>query len=166
MLSCMPNGVYPVPRNLNQLPAAALRLRVRLSRLELDDRLAQGADPSSSLELRLRAAQLLDQRAELASAVERSIGDARRATPVFSARVPLRRAEMLECAGDLAALAERLRHGGPADVRGVAMARVLLTDGTSPLYLKSDVSLRYSVRAARLALDPLGEAVEDVRVAA
>jgi hypothetical protein len=166
MLSCMPNGVYPVPRTLNQLPTAALRLRVRLSRLELDDRLAHGADPTSTPELRLRAAQLLEQRAEVASAVERSIGDARRPTPVFSARVPLRRAELLECAGDLAALAQRLRQGGPADVRGVAMARVLMTDGASPLYLKSDVSLRYAVRSARLALDPLGDAVEDVPVAA
>jgi hypothetical protein len=164
MLWCMPNGVYPIPKKLNQIPA--LRLRVRLNRLHLDDRLAQGADPASSPELRLRAAQLLDDRAELAAAVERSIHDARRPAPAFSARAPVRRAELLDCVDDLVALAERLRQAGPMDVRGVAMARVLLTDGGSPLYRSSDVSLRYAVRSARLALDPVGEIVADVPVAA
>jgi hypothetical protein len=46
------------------------------------------------------------------------------------------------------------------------MASRLVHDGGSALYFDGGTSLRYAVRAARLALDPIGERFYDVPVAA
>jgi hypothetical protein len=77
----------------------------------------------------------------------------------------VRRDQALECAGEILALAGRLRED-PVDVRGVAMAWVLVHDGASALYFDRGPSLRYAVRSARLALDPIGERHYDVPAAA
>ena len=158
----MPNGVYPVPKRLS----LGLWLRVRVNRLPLDDRLAHGAGPTSSDALALRADQLMRERLELAGMIERALESARRPAPAFSAQAPLRREEIRDCADDLLALAHRLREAVPTDVRGVALASCLLTDGASPLYLERAGSLRYAVRSARLALDPVGVPVAAVPAAA
>ena len=50
-------------------------------------------------------------------------------------------------------LVRRLRTNGPVSAQGVAMVRVLLTDGAGPLHY-GDGDLRLAVRAAMLALDP------------
>jgi hypothetical protein len=80
--------------------------------------------------------------------------------------VPLRRREIDACADDLRALSRRLRDGSPIDVHGAALTSNLLTDGASPLYHDSGVALRYAVRSARLALDPmLTSTVEELAAA-
>ena len=137
-----------------------------MRRFYLDEQLAHGADPASSPELGLRAEQLLRDRAKLAVAIERALDSARRPALHLSPRVPVRRASVLDCAGELIALSERLRESGPTDPRGVAMVSLLVHDGAGPLYADKGVTLRYSVRSARLALDPLGEAFTDVPLAA
>jgi hypothetical protein len=163
ILDVMPNGVYPLPK-LNPI-SPVLRLRVQLHHLRLDDELAHGADPHSSPELALRADQLMRGRERIAVAIERALDSARRPGPVFSARVPVRRDQALECSSEILALTERLRED-PIDVRGVAMASRLVHDGASALYLDGGPSLLYTVRSARLALDPIGERFYDVPVAA
>ena len=76
--------------------------------------------------------------------------------PSPSSRVPLRRDEIGACADDFVALARRLRDGNAIDAQGVVMTKRLLSDGASPLYYRrSPVSLRYAVRSARLALEPV-----------
>jgi hypothetical protein len=79
--------------------------------------------------------------------------------------VPVRRDEALDCTGEILALTERLRDD-LVDVHGVAMASRLVFDGSSPLYYVGGPSLKHAVRSARLALDPIGELVEDFPVAA
>jgi hypothetical protein len=74
----------------------------------------------------------------------------------FTAAAPVRRAQVLVCADDLVALARRLDDNRPADIQGLAMTSVLLSDGASPLYA-GHRSLAHAVRAARLALDPVGQ---------
>ena len=158
----MPNGVFPVPRfrfeENGSTSSAWLRLRVLISRDDLDHQLARGADPLGSGALSLRAEQLSRGRTRLADRIERVLEDARTPAPPFTAVVPVRRAQVLVCADDLLALARRLSDDQPVDVQGVAQAAILLSDGASPLY-GGDRSLAHAVRATRLALDPIGESL-------
>jgi hypothetical protein len=168
----MPNGVYPVPkfrfqdRHTAASPRASLavRLRVLFHRDPLDQELAQGADPAGSKALELRARQLLSRRTKLAARLEGVLEQAH-ASAVFTAEVPVRRADVRDCAADLRALADRLRDERSIDVQGVALTSQLLSDGAGPLYAETGYSLRYTIRLARLALDPLG-ATEDLATAA
>lgn len=171
----MPNGVFPVPtfRDVRRRSprrsadaSLALRLRTLWHRDRLDDQLARGVHPTSSEPLELRAEQLLAKREELADTVDDVVTRAKRPFR-FSVEVHVRRREVDACAGDLHALARRLRDGEAIDVHGVAMTWTLLTDGASPLYHDSGVTLRYAVRSARLALDPmLTSTVEELASAA
>jgi hypothetical protein len=171
----MPNGVFPVPafRDVGRRSprrsadaSLALRLRTLWHRDRLDAQLARGVDPTSSPLLELRADQLLGKREQLAAAVDDVVIRANRPF-AFTVEVRPRRREVEACADDLRALARRLREGTPIDVHGAAMTQTLLTDGASPLYHDTGVTLQYAVRAARLALDPmLNSTVEDVPVAA
>jgi hypothetical protein len=139
----------------------AQRLRVWWLREELDERLAHGADPDTDPLLTRRAAQLTTRstRTDIAEGLESALAEARKAWSV-SARLPLRRAEIRACADDIVALAARLRDDEPIDVAGAAMAASLVFDGTGPIYHDGAVPLRYAVRSARMALDPLGSFVD------
>ena len=94
------------------------------------------------------------------------LDNARTPSVRFTAEAPLRRAEVRACAGDLVALVARLRDGRPVDVQGVAMTSRLLSDGASPLYTAQGQSLRHALRAARLALDPVGVTATELAAAA
>ena len=118
-------------RGDSQTPArsALLRLHARLAGWRLDRRLAGGADPWDD--------ELLGCRAEQLQASER------RTLPQPSAMY----------ADELLALAERLDAERPVDPRGVARARMLLLDGTSPLYRPaSPLKLQSAVDRALNAL--------------
>jgi hypothetical protein len=61
----MPNGIFPVPQfhshpsqSADRRTGLALRTRTWWRRDRLDEQLAHGADPATSAELTLRAAQL------------------------------------------------------------------------------------------------------------
>jgi hypothetical protein len=160
----MPNGIYPVPvfrpyfgTSQGARPTLGLRLTTRWHRDRLDEQLARGADPGDSPELNLRSRQLESRavRLELADTVGFVVREAHMHQAAPPARLSLRRAEVRRCLNDLLALAERLRDDRPVDVRGVAMTRLLLTDGASALYdVAAPLSLQHTVRSARLALDP------------
>jgi hypothetical protein len=113
------------------------RLEARLFAAELDRELARGVAPETCGALSLRARKLIgpDARATLARQLRRVVSDAR-GRHAWMTRVPVHRPDVLEAAAELDVLAERLAAPGPVDVRGVAEAQVLLTDGTSPLYLR------------------------------
>jgi hypothetical protein len=152
----------------------SLKVRTWWHRDELDERLAHNADPMSDPLLARRAAQLRSRstRAHLADALESALRDAR-STWSLTARLPLRRGAVRECADDVLALARRLRHADPIDVTGAAMVARLIFDGTSPLYRDGTSSLhgggtllRYALRSARLALDPMETDVAHVWAAA
>jgi hypothetical protein len=145
----------------------SLKMRTWWHRDELDEKLVHGADPSTDASLARRAAQLTSAstRIHLAQALEIALDEARKSWSV-SARLPLRRVDVRECADDLLALARRLRDGQPIDIAGAAMVSRLVFDGTSPLYREGPVTLRYTVRSARLALDPLELAATELWTAA
>jgi hypothetical protein len=142
-----------------------------LRRGALDERLARGAGGDDDERLALRAAQLAsrEHRDELARALEHTLetakdpAEAQRTTavPTMGVRVPLRVREIRDCTPELGALIARLRDEKPIDAQGAAMTRRLLVDGASPLYYRgSGVTLRYAVRSARLALEPISTTVE------
>jgi hypothetical protein len=139
----------------------SLRLRTWWQRDELDDRLAHGAVPDTDPALARRAEQLQSRstRNHIAQALEDALGESRKAWSV-SARVPLRRAEIRQSADDIDALVARLRDGDPIDVQGAAMAARVVFDGIGPMYHNGSISLRYAVRSARLALDPVEVVVD------
>ena len=163
----MPNGIYPVPRfspsvdpSRRERPELRVRLKAWWLRDELDERLAHGANPNASDELRLRSRQLISPRTrlELAGGFESAVRTARAPVTRLTAQISLRRAEVRNSAEDLLVLSQRLRDGKPVDVRGAAMASRLLLNANSPLYREAPGfwDLKHEVRSARLALDPTG----------
>jgi hypothetical protein len=167
----MPTGVYPVPRFRPAPEPARRSLGRRLSlwwhRVELDEQLAAGAQPPAGTLLRERAEQLASrrERAKLARGLERALREARRAKPMYGVRLPLRRREIRNCDEDIIALIRRLEDASPIDVQGAAMVELLLSDGSSPLYRAGDRSLRFAIRSARLALDPVEQPVSEPSIA-
>jgi hypothetical protein len=159
----MPNGIFPVPQfHPDPTPRTAMRaglvarVRTRLRRNNLDAQLARGVDPETSVDLRLRAAQLLSSsgRSRLANALVEALGDARGPNlGAFRMRTRRRHGAIREAADDLWPLVLRLRDERPIEIRGAAMAALLLNDRGSPLHHESGTELRVASRAARAALD-------------
>lgn len=119
------------------------RLRVAVTHLRLDRRLAEGADPAGSTALALRARQLTSRgfRERLASSIDDLLRDANRAS-IDAAHSELRH------------ITEILRGPAPVYARGVALSRALVWDGRSPLYGPSEVGTAwYWAYLARQALE-------------
>jgi hypothetical protein len=169
----MPSGVFPVPKfrpvPARARPGLAVRIRTRWRRNHLDEELSHGVDPATSAELSLRAAQLRSPagRARIANALGETLGDARGPNlGAFTNKARRQHAAIREYADDLVALISRLRDDQPVDVRGAAMAALLVHDGASPLYRNRGRDLQREIRAARLALDATGSTTQDLATAA
>lgn len=77
-------------------------------------------------------------RRQLARTLQRLLFDSRYVEHPFRAAVPLCRAGVARCRALIEELAAQLTEPGPVDARGVALLRLLLTDGASPLYSRLD----------------------------
>jgi hypothetical protein len=112
-----------------------LNLRAHLRSSELDSRLARGAEPESSDVLFLHARRIVRPRscAVLAASLRKVAAASQRPRGV-SNRVPLARSHVASAHSELVVLAERLERPGPIRARGVAQIRLLLGDGSGPLY--------------------------------
>jgi hypothetical protein len=149
------------------------RLMVRVRASRLDRELAAGASPDATVVLALRAQMLVRARTrhDMARGAQRVLERAMRAPaadrpPAPAAgrllmpaggllQVPVCRDRVRDSAEDLGDLIRRLLGGGPVAARGVALASVLLSDGSGPLYRRySADDLRARVREAVDALDP------------
>lgn len=140
------------------------RLRARWHADHLDRELARGASPDSSVDRSLRAQSLEDPRTrrDLARSMERVLAEAGR-PPVSGRRyTPVSRAPVAACAVELNELISRLLAPGPVAARGVAQARLLLTEAGGPLYRvgrrSGAAELRAKVRAAAGALNVVEQA--------
>jgi hypothetical protein len=112
-----------------------LHLRAQLRTGELDSRLAGGAAPETSDVLFSHARRIVRPRscAVLASSL-RKVAVASQRPPRLSNRVPVACEVVDSARGELVALADRLERPGPIRARGVAQVRLLLGDGSGPLY--------------------------------
>jgi hypothetical protein len=64
---------------------------------------------------------------------------------------------VIAASDDLIRLADALATPGPVAARGVAQARILLTDGTGPLYtMKGNLRARAASAAAYLSVEDTG----------
>lgn len=140
----MPSGASTFPEahshaSSGDQPGLLLRLRVRWQASKLDRALAGGADPRETPELELRTGQLVDpsQLEQIATSIDQLLylaGQDRHAFLGWS-RVPFDRVGVRANWGLLRQLAELLRRPGSPSPRGVAMARLLMTDFRGPIYV-------------------------------
>jgi len=121
----------------------------------LDRELAAGANPNRSAPLAARARLLLGTSTRLSTAaiLESLIRESPHPSPSWPI-APVRWHAVRAATPQLTQLAERLRNMQPVSPQGIARARILLTDGTGPLYGPPDESgLWTATRAAILGLD-------------
>jgi hypothetical protein len=112
------------------------RVRVRLWPWRLDVALARGAPPDVRGDLSLRAHRLISLRTRqrLAAEIRGVLREAALPRHPLDRRLHPRAPEVLDVAPLLYDLADELAHPGPVEARGVAQVRLLLRDGTGPLY--------------------------------
>jgi hypothetical protein len=124
-------------------PTLGDRVRARTRGPVLDRALACGARPETDVALVLRARRLLAPRGR------------RRLADALRHRVKERCGPQVSLASeDLLALAARLQDGA-VDIQGVALVRVLLTDGAGPLHFDRGADrLVAAARQAAVALEP------------
>lgn len=112
------------------------RLLARLHTDRLDRALAAGTTPDSDPQLSLRAHRLIGVgvRRDLSREVGSLGRAARRPRNLYDPEVPLRRRKIINADELLRKLASRLLAPGPVNAGGVARVRLLLRDGSGPLY--------------------------------
>ena len=93
------------------------------------------------------------RRLRTAEGLERAIERANRGRSGLTAAIPVNREAYGEARPQLLDIAERLRHPRPVRPEGLALARDLLCDGASPLYLGRPGELRRAAAAVLRALD-------------
>jgi hypothetical protein len=142
---------------LRKRPTLRARLRAAWSAAELDEALADGADPLASDELALRAAQLVEPatRAKLARSIELVVEQVAAGGPSPLGPTILRREPIARNRPALLALARRLRREGFHCLRGLAMADRLIRLGDSPLYMAlGPLQLTHRIEEILAALEP------------
>lgn len=117
-------------------PRLSDRLVAHLRARGLDRALAQGVPPEASAPLALRAQRLTEpeHRSSIARELRRIIRDVHQSHRPELARIVPRRGSVWAAREELRRLADTLEAPGPVAAAGVAQARILLTDGTGPLY--------------------------------
>jgi hypothetical protein len=147
-------------RGLRPRRRATLRVRLRTAwkAPELDDALANGADPLASPELALKASQLVKpgKRAELAQALDLVVRQVASGGPSpLPGPTLLRRQPVARNLSQLRALARRLRADSLHCLPGLAMADRLIRYGDSPLYMAlGPLELKHRVEDILAALEP------------
>lgn len=137
-------------------PSPKLGLQVLIHRRQLDRQLAEGHNSAGDPQLTMRAAQLTGPaaRARLARMLREAVCslDDSALAQYLRPEAPLATASVRACAREINDLSQALTAPNP-DVRGVAIVRTLLTDGTGPLYIGGQPGeLRAVVLAASAAL--------------
>jgi hypothetical protein len=156
VLSDADGGIYPHRVTLRD------RLSARVHADRWDHALARGTSPDSTAPLALHARALVSPtcRRELAASLARILDDAEGGhVPDWNALGPRHRhAHVLAARRDVELLIRHLAAPGPVAGRGVALVRLLLTDGGGPLYRRTaPAHLTTELRRAADALDPTTE---------
>ena len=134
------------------------RVLVRCRQLTLDSQLAAGQHTDDDRLIAIRAGTLtaLPERQKLAAYWENVLTRTTRPRHPADPRVPVQRSPVLAAADDIRHMIGVLRTPNPVSARGVALANLLLTDGTGPLYnSRSTADLAVRVQDAIRYLDPL-----------
>ena len=139
-------------------------LLLRLARSDVDRELAAGVPPEVSPRHEARARHLVapEIRRALAADWEHLLRIAHAPAGGLSSRAPIRRARIRQAETEINAMVAALRVAGPFPVRGVAIARRLLNDGSGPVYNRdSPDDLITMVALARKHLNPERALIDD-----
>ena len=157
-------------RSMDGSQSLVLRMRVATRRDRLTRELAEGAEPSSSPERALRAAQLTSPRGrkQLARSLRRTITEARRPQLTRSPVVIINRAQVLAAEAAINAMVARLGDAEPVRAEGMAIAHRILTNANgNPLYDAAELgALRRQLQVATEALDTAPPAEVELPIAA
>lgn len=130
-------------------------MRAQMSQSRLDQELASGVRPDTDPLLRERARQLLsrDSRLKMASGLGQALHQGERHA-LITPQVPVRSRAVQDAAPILEMVASRLRGSLPIGPQGAAKTKILLTDGSGPLYNpNSESDLKAAAGRALAALD-------------
>lgn len=121
----------------------------------LDRQLASGRPPAAGRIVAARAEYLLSSaRWELVQRWQRVLDEARRAPRARNPHAPLCRDRIIDAGGDVRTMLDTLSSRLPVSARGVAMAGLLLSDGTGPVYNRnSPVNLPAALREVTTHLE-------------
>jgi hypothetical protein len=141
------------------------RVRARWHAHDSDRAFVAGVSPDDSVVLALHARRILRprSRAALAGTLRRIVRSAQNGPAGRVAAAPISRPQVRGAVGELVELADRLDRAGPIGPQSVAMARVVLSEGSGPLFRHGgDQSLRQCLQHALRLADSL-EPVEGSR---
>jgi hypothetical protein len=114
----------------------ATRVIAELFAARFDKQLASGTAPEPGSALAAHVSRLVSvgERRKLAKTLRRSVSDSYSRPAPMSARIPLDRSGVAAAAGLIDQVASRLLAPRPVSALGVARLRLLLSDGTGPMY--------------------------------
>jgi hypothetical protein len=123
-------------RSLVREPDWRLRLRVLVGRRGLDREIAEGACLDGTPARALRARQLTSAsgRHAIAGCLANILDAAEECHTDVGSRLILEHRAVTACRREITELVDRLRGDSIVDVRGIALARVLTENPTSPLF--------------------------------
>lgn len=153
---------------MSLLSELAARMHTGVSRSRLTRELAGGANPGSSPELALRAAQLTGERnrERVVKTLRRAISEAY--SPRLLRYTLVDRAAVRDAEDAINAMIARLSYARPVRVQGMAIVERMLTNAdNSPLYGSDHPDdLRELLQAALAELDPAVETEHEFALAA
>jgi len=140
------------PMGHNDLNMTKLRARMFAGRL--DKELDSGEIPMPGSALAVHAARLtsVEEREALARALRHAMAEAQHAHAGVPLRIPVHPQRMSFCRQVIDDITLLLHSPRPVRARGMARLRILLSDGTGPLYRNGHGSLPAELRGVLAAL--------------
>jgi hypothetical protein len=108
--------------------------------------------PGSALAAHIQRLASRAEAADLARTLRMVQHDAREPYWPMTARIPVQRREVFANEDLIEEIVARLTSGRPLGLRGIARLRMLVADGTGPLYLPTEGSLRAALRGVLATL--------------
>jgi hypothetical protein len=146
--------ISPAKRHDASRVPLSKRLIARAKANQFDRMLAVGAPAPEGSALALHAAKLIstEEREAIARTLRRAVDDVSGNAVLVSFRVPLNAPNITAAADRIEQVTLRLHSPRPVASRGVARLRVLLADGTGPMYRRGRGDLEGRLGAALAAL--------------
>ncbi|ORB53196.1 hypothetical protein BST42_12955 [Mycolicibacterium rhodesiae] len=131
---------------------ARLRARVFAGRLDRDVDDGIAPLPGSPLAIHMARLTSISEREALARSLRQALADLHRERPAYSSHIPVHPQRLATCRDVVDDITLRLHAPQPVRARGMARLRILLSDGTGPLYCSGRGSLAAGLRGVLAAL--------------
>lgn len=135
-------------------PSLAARLQARIFAAKFDRQVEAGAVPTPGSPLAAHVARLTSvrERENVARAFRHVLQGGPGASTIAQLRIPVLSNRVDECRDVIDDITLRLHSPRPVQAKGMARLRMLLSDGTGPLYFQGHGSLASELRGALAAL--------------